>query len=149
MGGPDRRLEGAWWVLRVGLGAGMFAAGLDKFFDALTTWSMYVSPLAERLLPFGVPAFMHAVGVAEMVMGLAILTRWTRAGAYAAAAWLVAVAVNLALARNFWDLVVRDVENALAAFALARLTEWRAARAAAPAEGHPPLEAAHAPRARG
>jgi hypothetical protein len=40
------RLGTAWWALRIGLGAGAFVAGLDKYFDRLTTWSMYLSPLA-------------------------------------------------------------------------------------------------------
>lgn len=126
MSTAERRLETAWWALRVGLGAGAFAAGLDKFFNLLTTWSMYLSPFAERLLPVSPAVFMRAVGVVEMLVGLAILTRWTRAGAWAMAVWLSAIVVNLALAGTFWDLTVRDLEVAIAAFALARLTEWRA-----------------------
>lgn len=124
----DDRLGTAWWALRIGLGAGAFLAGLDKFFDLLTTWSMYLSPVAERLLPVSGAAFMRAVGVVEMAVGIAILTRWTRVGAYVMAAWLLAIAVNLATAGSFWDLALRDVEVALSAFALGRLTEWRAAR---------------------
>jgi hypothetical protein len=126
-------LSGAWWALRIGLGAGAFLAGLDKFFDLLTTWSMYLSPLAERLLPVSGAAFMRAVGVVEMLVGLAILTRWTRLGAYAMAAWLLGIAANLVSTLNFWDLAMRDVEVAIAAFALARLTAWREEGAAAPA----------------
>lgn len=135
MSDAERKLGTAWWVLRAGLGVGVFAAGLDKFFNLLTTWSMYLSPFAERLLPVSAGVFMRAVGVGEMLIGLAILTRWTRAGAWAMAAWLAAIAVNLALAGSFWDLAVRDLEVAIASFVLARLTEWRgeAARALAPA----------------
>ena len=124
----DRKLEIVWWVLRIGLGLGAFVAGLDKFLDLLTTWSMYLSPLAERLLPVSGAVFMRAVGVVEMLVGLAILTRWTRLGAWAMAAWLLAIAANLAAAGSFWDLAMRDLEVALAAFALARLTEWRVQR---------------------
>ncbi len=130
MAAADEKLNGVWWLLRVGLGAGAFLAGLDKFFDLLTTWSMYLSPLAERLLPVSPEAFLRAVGIVEMAVGLAILTRWPRLGAYAMAAWLVGIAVNLALAAHFWDLVVRDLEVAISAFTLARLTEWRAAATA-------------------
>lgn len=126
MSPAERKLEVTWWVLRVGLGLGLLAAGLDKFFELLTTWSMYLSPLAERLLPVSAGLFMRAVGVVEALLGLAILTRWTRAGAWAMAAWLLAIAANLVLAGSFRDLAMRDLEVALAAFALARLTEWRA-----------------------
>jgi DoxX len=142
MTATEERLNGAWWLLRVGLGLGAFLAGLDKFFDILTTWSMYLAPLAERLLPISSDAFFRVIGVVEMIVGLAILTRWTRLGAYAMAAWLVGIAVNLALAAHFWDLVVRDLEVAISAFALARLTEWRAAAIAgvAPARGPEQLQ---------
>jgi hypothetical protein len=121
------RLNGVWWALRISLGAGMLLAGVDKFFDRLAQWSMYLSPLAERLLPVSGDRFLRAAGVLEALMGLAILARWTRAGAYATAIWLVGTSVNLAVTGNFWDLVVRDLQLAIAAFALARLTERRSA----------------------
>jgi uncharacterized membrane protein YphA (DoxX/SURF4 family) len=121
----DSRLDQAWWVLRIGLGLGPFLAGLDKFFNILTDWTMYISPLALKVLPFSGQTFMHIVGVIEMIVGLAILTKWTRLGAYVAAAWLVAIALNLLTTKMFFDLAVRDVEIALAAFVLAKLTEVR------------------------
>jgi hypothetical protein len=141
MTAEEEKLNGVWWLLRASLGAAAFLAGLDKFFEVLTTWSMYLSPLAERLLPVSPDAFLRAVGVVEMAVGLAILTRWPRLGGYAMAAWLVGIAVNLAVAGHFWDLVVRDLEVAVSAFAFARLTEWRAtvATAAQPARGPEPL----------
>ena len=57
-----------------------------------------MSPLAAQLLPFSTATFMGIVGVVEVAVGLAILTGWTRIGAYAAGAWLLGVAVNLAAA---------------------------------------------------
>ncbi len=127
----EAKLNTAWWLLRFGLGAGALLAGLDKFFNLLTTWSMYLSPLAERLLPLSGSAFLRVVGVVEMAVGLAILTRWTRPGSYVMSVWLLAIAGNLAITGNFWDLVMRDMEVALSAFALGRLTEWRAAAGSA------------------
>jgi uncharacterized membrane protein YphA (DoxX/SURF4 family) len=123
----EEKLNGVWWLLRLGLGVGILLAGIDKFFDLLTTWSMYLSPLAESLLPVSPETFLRAVGVVEVALGIAVLTRWPRLGAYALAAWLLGIAVNLAIAGHFWDLVVRDLEVAASAFALARVTEWRAA----------------------
>ena len=67
---------------------------------------------------------MGLVGVVEIAVGLAILTGWTKSGAYVASVWLLGVAANLALA-GFLDIAVRDVVMALAAFTLARLTEAR------------------------
>ncbi len=97
----NRRLNSAWWVLRVGLGLGPFLAGLDKFFNILADWKMYLSPMTARVLPVSDVAFMHLVGVVEMIVGLAILTRWTRLGSYVAMAWLLAIAATLVTTGQF------------------------------------------------
>ena len=121
----DAGLNSSWWALRIGLGLGPFLAGLDKFFNILTNWEAYLSPLALSVLPVSGATFMRAVGVVEMLVGLAILTRWTRLGAYVAGVWLVAIAANLVTTGGFFDVAVRDVLLALAAYTLARLTEAR------------------------
>ncbi|HEY6305643.1 MAG TPA: DoxX family membrane protein [Candidatus Angelobacter sp.] len=121
----DSRLERAWWVLRIGLGLGPFLAGLDKFFNLLAHWTAYLSPVAVKFLPFSPETFMHIVGVIEMVVGLAILTKWTRLGACVASVWLVLIALNLVTTGAYFDVAVSDVEIALAAFVLALLTEVR------------------------
>ena len=123
----DRRLDSAWWALRLGLGLGPFLAGLDKFFNLLANWEMYLSPVALKVVPVSAGTFMRTVGIVEMIVGLAILTRWTRLGAYVAMLWLIAIAINLVTTGMFFDLAVRDVEIAIGAFALARLTEVREA----------------------
>ena len=121
----DQRLNASWWALRIALGAAPFLAGLDKFFNLLTNWTIYLNPLVLRLVPVGPGTFMRAVGVIEMIVGIAILTRWTRLGAYVAAAWLVGIALNLITMGAFFDIAVRDLIIAVAAFSVARLTEVR------------------------
>jgi uncharacterized membrane protein len=121
----DSRLGQAWWALRIGLGVGPFLAGLDKYFNLLTNWTGYISPLFLKILPVSGQTFMHIVGVIEMIVGLAILTKRTRLGAYVASAWLIAIAINLVSTGMFFDVAVRDVEMALAALVLARMTEVR------------------------
>ena len=126
------KLTSVWWALRIGLGLAAFLAGLDKFFNILTDWVMYLSPLAERLLPVSGPTFMRAVGVIEMAVGVLILAGFARIGGYILMAWLVGIAINLLSTGMFFDVAVRDVEMAIAAYALARLTEVR--RTAGPRE---------------
>ena len=122
---PDDKLNTAWWALRIGLGAAAFLAGLDKFFNLLTDWVMYLNPVAARVLPISGASLMHRVGVVEMIVGLMILTRWTRIGSYIACVWLALIALNLVSAGMFFDVAVRDLEMAIAAYTLARLTEAR------------------------
>ena len=117
------RLTTPWWALRVALGAAAFLAGLDKFFNLLADWPAYLSPLAASLLPMSASALMHVIGVIEMAVGALILTGYTRLGGYVASVWLVGIAVNLATTGRYFDIAVRDVAMAIAAFTLARLTE--------------------------
>ena len=116
----DSRLNAPWVALRFGIGLMALLAGLDKFFNLLTDWAMYLSPAVAAVLPVSPSAAMAVVGGVEMCVGLAILTGWTRYGALAASVWLLAVAGNLALA-GFLDVAVRDVVLSIAAFTLARL----------------------------
>jgi len=119
------RLNVAWWTLRVGLGAGPFLAGLDKFFNRLTNWEMYLNPAIPQLLHLSPTVFMHVVGVVEMAVGILVFTRFTRYAAYVVMAWLLAISANLVSQGLFLDIAVRDVELALGAFVLAKLTEIR------------------------
>jgi hypothetical protein len=128
-------LEPARIALRVSFGFLPLLAGLDKFTYLLTDWSAYVGPVARSLLPVDAVTFLYAVGIVEILVGLAVLTRWTVIGSYAAAGWLSVIAVNLVVA-GFFDIAVRDVVLAVAAFTLARLTEVHDA-AAARAEERP------------
>lgn len=141
--GLNRGVESAWWALRIGLGLTAFLAGLDKFFNILTDWSMYVSPLAERMLPITVSAFLGIVGVIEMLVGIAVLTAWTRLGSYVAMVWLLGISLNLVLTGRFFDIAARDVAMAIGAYTLARLTE---ARQPAEAVGMSLPEALRTPR---
>src|SRR5690349_21462119 len=129
----DRGVESARKALWVAFGVVPFLAGLDKFFNLLADWPRYLSPAAEAILPVSGQTFMYFAGVVEMVVEVAILTRWTVIGSYVAAAWLVAIALNLVASGRFLDVAVRDLVMATAAYTLARLTEAReASRAAAP-----------------
>jgi hypothetical protein len=65
---------------------------------------------------------MAIVGVIEVAVGITILAVSPRLGAYVASAWLLLVAVNLAVG-GYFDVAVRDVVMAIAAFALARASE--------------------------
>ena len=112
-------------ALRFGLGAGAFLAGLDKFFNILADWELYLTPLATNLIPVSAGTFMRAVGVIEMIAGIALLAGFTRLGGYVVAGWLLAIAASLVTTGTFFDLAVRDVEIANAAFTLARLSEVR------------------------
>jgi len=137
------RLTTPWWALRAGIGATAFLAGLDKFFNLLADWPGYLSPIAAQLLPISANSFMHIVGVIEMAVGAAIVAGLTRLGGYVAAAWLAGIALNLVTTGHFFDIAVRDVAMAIAAFTLARLTEAGVGATAASASAAAALAGRH------
>ena len=120
----DQKLNSAFLALRWTYGLVPLLAGLDKFFNLLADWPAYLSPAVRGMLPVGAETFMHAVGVVEVLVGIMILARWTRLGAYLAGGWLAAIAVNLVLAGAL-DVAVRDLAMAVGAYTLARLSEAR------------------------
>lgn len=120
----------AWWALRIGLGVGPVITGLDKYFNKLADWSMYLSPLATKVVPVSAAAFMHVTGAVEIIAGLIVLSRWTKIGSVIVMLWLLGIAVNLVTTGMFYDLAMRDVEIALGAFVLWQLSLAREQRGA-------------------
>jgi uncharacterized membrane protein YphA (DoxX/SURF4 family) len=123
----DSKIASAFWPLRIGLGATAFLAGADKFTNLLTDWEKYIAPEAEQKLPISKKNFMRAVGLIEMLVGIGILSPKHKLASYAASAWLLAIAGNLVLNKDY-DIAVRDINMALGAFALAQLSSVRRAR---------------------
>ena len=121
----DNRLNLSWWALRIGLGVGPIITGIDKYFNKLTDWTMYLSPLVTKVVPVSAATFMHIVGAIEILAGLIVLSRWTKLGAQIVALWLVGIAVNLLTTGMFYDLAMRDVEIAIGAFVLSQLSAVR------------------------
>ena len=121
----DHRLNSTYWALRIAFGATAFLAGLDKFFNLLTNWEQYVSPLLTGILPVSASFLMHVVGVIEMAAGIIVLSGMTRIGAYIVSAWLVAIAVSLLTTGRYFDIAVRDLVLAIGAYTLAQLAEVR------------------------
>jgi hypothetical protein len=70
---------------------------------------------------------MYGVGVIEMLVGLGILTRKPRLAGYTASAWLLSIAADLILNGDY-DIAVRDINMALAAYAMARSESSRQQR---------------------
>jgi len=115
----EGHLDDVYWALRLGLGSTAFLAGLDKFTNLLTNWEKYLAPQVRDRLPISGRKFMYGVGVIEMLVGLGLLTRRPKLAAYTASAWLLGIAADLALNGDY-DIAVRDVNMAVAAYALAR-----------------------------
>ena len=103
------------------------AAGLDKFFELLADWNVYLAPVVRELLPVSADTFLFVAGGIEILVGLLMATRYVKIAAYVAAAWLTAIALQLIVA-GYLDIAVRDLAMAVAAWTLGSLSPAVATR---------------------
>jgi hypothetical protein len=110
----------AYELLHWGFVAAPVLAGVDKFFDKMTTWEGYLSPQFASLSPLSMHGTMMVVGAIEIVAALIVAVK-PKIGGLIVAAWLGGIILNLALLGNAWDIALRDLGLLLGALALSRL----------------------------
>jgi uncharacterized membrane protein YphA (DoxX/SURF4 family) len=104
-------------ILKWTYGLVPIVAGADKFTDILTNWDQYLSQVVTRIIPLQPHTFMSIVGIIEIVAGIIVLTR-PRLGSIIVSCWLFAIAINLLLTGQYFDIAVRDIVMAIGAFCL-------------------------------
>jgi uncharacterized membrane protein YphA (DoxX/SURF4 family) len=117
----------AFLVLRTVFTVAPLLFGLDKFANLLVGWPGYLAPWIDRIVPGTAQQAMYAVGVIEVVAGIAVAVA-PRFGAWLVAAWLAGIIVNLLTYPGFYDIALRDLGLFVAAVALARLATRYAPR---------------------
>jgi hypothetical protein len=115
--GPVRQ---AYRVLQITFTVVPIVAGADQFFNKLGDWSMYLSPLATRIIPLSARHIMMVSGTVEIAAGLVVAFK-PRIGGWIVAVWLWMIMANLLVSASFYDNVLRDFGLSMGAVALARL----------------------------
>jgi uncharacterized membrane protein YphA (DoxX/SURF4 family) len=110
----------AFLLLRIGFAVAPIAFGADKFANVMVHWPKYLAPWINDIVPGTAQQAMYAIGVIEIVAGLAVLVK-PRYGAWLVAAWLGGIVVNLLTYSGFYDIALRDFGLMLGALTLARL----------------------------
>jgi hypothetical protein len=110
----------AYMLLRVAFTVAPIAFGLDKFFNVLVDWPIYLAPWINDIVPGSGSDAMHIVGVIEIVAGISVAIK-PRYGAYLVAAWLGGIIINLLTLSGYYDIALRDFGLMLGALTLARL----------------------------
>jgi hypothetical protein len=110
----------AYQILHWGFVIAPLLAGLDKFFNKMVDWTMYLwQPLGRAV--GGAGNFMRIVGAIEIVAAFLVAFK-PKIGAPIVAAWLCGIIVNLLLVGNYFDIALRDLGLCLGALALFRLS---------------------------
>ncbi len=112
----------AFVILRTGFAVAPILFGLDKFANLLVDWPAYLAPWINDIVPGSAQSAMYAVGVIEIVAGIAVALA-PRFGAWLVAGWLAGIIVNLLTIPDYYDIALRDFGLLLGAVALARLAQ--------------------------
>jgi hypothetical protein len=115
----DARYQ-AFMLLRLAFTVAPIAFGLDKFFNVLVDWPIYLAPWINDIAPGSGQDFMYVVGAIEIVAGVIVALK-PRYGAYVVAGWLGGIVINLLTLSGYYDVALRDFGLMLAALTLARL----------------------------
>jgi hypothetical protein len=118
--GADR----AYWLLRTVFTVAPIVFGLDKFVGLLTDWEQYLAPWINDLVPGTAHQAMLAVGVIEVLAGVAVAVT-PRFGGLLVAGWLAGIIVNLLILGEYVDIALRDAGLLVGALALAALASDR------------------------
>ena len=110
----------AFLLLRTAFTVAPILFGLDKFTNLMTSWPKYLAHWIDAIVPGTAQQDMYAVGVVEVVAGLAVALV-PRFGAWLVAAWLAGIIVDLLTWSGFYDIALRDLGLLAGAVALARL----------------------------
>jgi hypothetical protein len=115
----DARYQ-AFALLRIAFTVAPIAFGLDKFFNVMVDWPIYLAPWINDIAPGSGQDFMYVVGAIEILAGVLVAVK-PRYGAPVVAAWLAGIIVNLLTVPGFYDVALRDFGLLLGALTLARL----------------------------
>lgn len=116
------KVNRATQTLRITYGLLPILAGLDKFMHLLTDWNQYLAPIVTNVIPISPGSFMNVVGVIEIIAGIIVFVR-PKLGSIIVGIWLIAIAINLLLTGQYFDVAVRDVVMAIGAFCLYTLLD--------------------------
>jgi uncharacterized membrane protein YphA (DoxX/SURF4 family) len=110
----------AYQMLRLAFAVAPIAFGLDKFFNVMVDWPIYLAPWINDIAPGSGQDFMYVVGGVEILAGVLVAIK-PRYGAPVVAAWLAGIIFNLLTVPGFYDVALRDFGLLLGALTLARL----------------------------
>jgi uncharacterized membrane protein YphA (DoxX/SURF4 family) len=110
----------AFLIMRIAFTVAPILFGLDKFFNILVHWEIYLASWINDIIPGTATTAMHLVGVVEIVAGVFVALK-PRYGAYVVAAWLGGIIIDLLTYSGYYDIALRDFGLMLGALTLARL----------------------------
>lgn len=123
----------AYRLLYVTYGVFPIITGLDKYFDYLADWHIYLNTAIPLTLNMSPKLFMHGMGIIEILTGLLVFWK-PKIGGYIITLLLVGISINLISmgshshqgydhVMTHYDIALRDLVMAIGAYALALISQ--------------------------
>ena len=106
---PLFKREAGWQVfmmLRTVFIVAPLLFGIDKFFNLMVNWPVYLAPIVTDIIPVTAQQFMYVVGVIEIVAAVCVFL-FPRFGSVLVAAWLAGIILNLLILGSGYDVALR------------------------------------------
>lgn len=111
----------AFRILQITFIVAPILAGLDKFFNLLTSWSNYLAPFVLKIIHSHDQGFMMFVGIIEVIAGIGVFFK-PKIFSYVISLWLLVIIINLLMTGRYFDIALRDFGLLLSSLALGSLS---------------------------
>lgn len=119
------RLHLSYYSLKIIYGIIALVAGFDKFFHFFSSNAeQFVSPYVTALIPLSAMHIIYGIAILEIIIGVLILSKFTKWGAYAMMIWYAIIIVDLLTLSGFAVLALSNAGHAIANFTLAQLATF-------------------------
>jgi hypothetical protein len=120
-----RKIDQVRQVLKWSYGLLFVVVGLDKvtMLHLIVDWNQYVGSFITDTLALSPGIFLVVWGIAEILIGLILLSKATRTGAWLGMAALAMIVINLVGMGEYFDIAARDIMMAIGLYVLASLSD--------------------------
>lgn len=116
-------LQRAWWILLLTYSGLFILVGVDKFFNILVDWQIFVSQSAQHIFFNTSSVLIRLFAVIQIIAGVFLFISRSRAAVYCILALLLFIFFNLWSMMGFSVVMVHDLFMIIHCIVLLWLTE--------------------------
>jgi uncharacterized membrane protein YphA (DoxX/SURF4 family) len=118
----QRTLTKVCLLLRITYALLFIVVGIDKFFNIITQWQIYVHPDLMLLVPITAYQFLAFFGALQIMIGVIILSPWSLWGINGGLLMLIGIFINLVSMQGITVVLIHDLFMIIALIVLILLT---------------------------
>jgi uncharacterized membrane protein len=111
------------WLIRISYALFLFVIGIDKIahLNLIGNWEQFAGPVIHTLLPVPTSTIVTVEGIVEIVLCIALLSKWFRVGVVVFLATTFLIWIDLVVL-HFYNLALRDLLLGVGSVVLLLLT---------------------------